>query len=75
MAVELMSNQEQMARLRNGEPGLYQFTLQQGDSYEGLEDLMTEARDLAARFNGTFRHIDGTLARPDSFFVELPDRS
>jgi len=72
MAVEMLSNQEQIARLRQGAPGTYEFTLQQGDTYEGLEEMMAEARDLAARFGGSFRHIEGTFARPDGFVVEIP---
>lgn len=72
MAVEIQSNQAQIARLRQGAPGTYDFTLQQGDSYEGLEEMAAEARDLATRFGGTFRHVGGTFARPDSFVVEIP---
>jgi len=66
------SNQALIARLREGEPGHYEFTLRQGDSYEQLEEMMAEARDLAARFGGTFRHVEGTLARPDGFVVNVP---
>lgn len=72
MAVKSLSNQEQITQLREGSPGTYEFTLQQGDSYEQLEAMMAEARDLATRFGGTFRHIEGTFARPDGFIVEVP---
>jgi len=71
MAVEALNNQALLARLRTGEPGTYEFTLRQGDSYEDLEAMMAEARDLAARFGGRFRHIEGTFARPDGFVVTI----
>lgn len=71
MVVETLNNQALMARLRNGEPGTYEFTLRQGESYEQLETMMAEARDLAARFGGTFRHVEGTFARPDGFVVTI----
>lgn len=66
-----LSNTEQMERLRRGEPGNYEFHLVQGESYEALEMMMIEARGLAVRFGGSWRHMPGTATVPDAFFIHI----
>ena len=75
MSLQTLSNQLLIERLRTGAPGRYEFTLLQGDSYEQLEAMMAEAQDLAVRFGGRFQHVEGTLARPDTFVVDVPGRT
>ena len=66
-----LSNKEQMEKLRRGEPGNYEFHLVQGESYESLEMMMIEARGLAVRFGGSWRHMPGTATVPDAFFIRI----
>jgi len=66
-----LSNAEQMEKLRRGEPGSYEFHLVQGESYEALEMMMIEARGLAVRYGGVWRHMPGTATVPDSFFIQI----
>ncbi len=65
------SNAEKMERLRKGLPGVYDFHIVIGESYERLDDLMREAKTLALRFHGTADLIGGTYDRPESLRIEI----
>ncbi|MGZ6041984.1 MAG: hypothetical protein ACXWKW_07295 [Asticcacaulis sp.] len=71
---EPFSNGEKLERLRGGMPGRYEFHLVQGESYEGFEAMIAEARSLALRFHGTCDVVPGTFASEESLRVEIPQR-
>jgi hypothetical protein len=66
-----LSNAEKLNRLRHGAPGVYEFQIVIGESYETFETLMVEARELALRFHGIVDLLAGTYDKPEVLRVEI----
>ena len=66
-----LSHAEQMARLRRGEPGRYEFHFIIGESYEAFESMIAEAKSLTAHFNGTWTEREATSVHPESFSIVI----
>ncbi len=66
-----LSNAQQIEQLREGRSGRYEFQFVIGESYETFEALISEAKALAARFDGAWSEQEATQAHPGSFRVIL----
>ncbi|MDI7774370.1 hypothetical protein [Asticcacaulis sp. EMRT-3] len=63
---------EQTEKLRRGEPGRYQFTLPEGESYEHFKALIEQSGAYALKYGGTCHVVPGTMETPETLIVDLP---